>query len=248
MAFKSSSVKISVIVPAFNEEKLILESLRSIKGAMTVLSSRGWESELIVCNNNSTDRTAELAVSEGATVVFEPINQISRARNTGAASAQGGWFIFVDADSHPSAGLFAEVADCIASGRCLAGGATVRLDTSHFLASIATHVWNGISRLKKWAPGSFIFCDASSFREIGGFNEKLFATEEIDLFMRLHKLARQSGKKIAILHRHPLLTSGRKMGLYSVREHLRFLGRTVLGLGKTLSDPKECHLWYDGRR
>ena len=96
-------MKISVIVPAFNEEKLIGETLRKIQAAMPAFARAGWETQLVVCDNNSTDRTAELARAAGALLVFEPINQIARARNRGAAAATGDWLIFVDADSHPGA-------------------------------------------------------------------------------------------------------------------------------------------------
>ena len=106
--------KLSVIVPAYNEERLLGESLRHIRAAMTVFPERGWETELIVCDNNSTDRTAEIAHEAGAQVVFEPVNQIARARNTGAAAATGDWLVFVDADSHPTRELFADVAAQIA--------------------------------------------------------------------------------------------------------------------------------------
>src|SRR5207247_8247756 len=121
-------VKISIIVPAFNEEKLIAETLRSIRAAGEGFPSPGWAVEVIVCDNNSTDRTGELARAAGATVVFEPLNQIARARNSGAAAASGDWLVFVDADSHPSAELFGEVADQIETGKCLAGGCTVKMD------------------------------------------------------------------------------------------------------------------------
>src|ERR1700761_3437300 len=84
-------MNVSVVVPAYNEEKLITESLRSIKLAMKAFERIGWQTELIVCNNNSTDRTAELAEAAGARVVFEPVNQIARARNRGAAAAAGKW-------------------------------------------------------------------------------------------------------------------------------------------------------------
>jgi len=151
-------VKISVIVPAFNEEKLIAETLRSIRAASQSFTEAGWQTELIVCDNNSTDRTAELARAEAALVVFEPINQIARARNTGAAAATGDWLIFIDADSQPSAGLFASVAREIRRGGVIAGGSTVRIEGSYPVASLVTRGWNLLSRLKRWAAGSFIFC------------------------------------------------------------------------------------------
>ncbi len=96
--------------------------------------------------------------------------------------------------------------------------------------------------------GRFIFCAASAFRKIGGFDNRLFASEEIDLSKRLKKLARGLGRRGVILHRHPLVTSARKMHLYTSGEHLRFLARTVFGFGRTLRDRDACHTWYDGRR
>jgi glycosyltransferase involved in cell wall biosynthesis len=240
-------LKISIIVPAFNEERLLGESLANINSAAQVFTRRGWDLEIIVCDNNSTDRTAEIARSAGATVVFEPINQIARARNCGAAAATGGWLVFVDADSHPGAGLFAEVAEQINSGRCLAGGVTVRMDERHLVAGFATWLWNCASRMGRLLAGSFIFCEAAAFRKIGGFNNELFAAEELELSRRLRKLARETGRGMVILHRHPLVTSARKMRLYTMRDHLKLLVR-VLFNRRALTRRESCTLWYDGRR
>ena len=90
-------------------------------------------------------------------------------------------------------------------------------------ASLITRLWNGISRAGRLLAGSFIFCEADAFREVGGFSNELFAGEEIDLSRRLKQLARARRKRIVILHRHPLVTSARKIHLYTPWEHLRFL-------------------------
>ena len=241
-------MKISIVIPAFNEERLLGQSLAQIKSAATAFTKRNWDVELIVCDNNSTDRTAEIARVAGAIVVFEPINQIARARNCGALAASGDWLVFVDADSHPSAGLFADVADQILSGHCLAGGATIQIDTRDRTARAVTWLWNCASRLRKLMAGSFIFCDAAAFRKIGGFSDKLFAAEEIEFTQRLRILARATGKRIVILNRHPLLTSARKLHLYTKREHLRFLRKIIFTKGRALTSRDDAHLWYDGRR
>lgn len=241
-------MRISIVMPAYNEERLLGAALESVRNGMAAFAERGWQAELIVCDNNSTDRTADIAAAAGATVVFEPVNQIARARNAGAAVAAGDWLIFVDADSRPSRELFEDVAQAIGRGECLAGGSTVRFEAGIGLAPLPVHLWNGISRLMRWAAGSFIFCRADAFRAVGRFSETLYAAEEIDLFRRLKRVARKEGRRIAILHRHPLLTSGRKLRLYGWREQFSFAFQTVFARGRTLRSAKDCFLWYDGRR
>src|SRR3974390_1600613 len=139
-------MRISVIVPAFNEERLIGESLRQINAALSAFTRRNWGTEFIVCDTNSTDRTAELARAAGAKVVFEPVNQIARARNRGAEAASGDWLIFVDADSPPSAELFDDVAAQVESGRCLGGGSTIKLEGGYRSGDLITRIWNNVSR------------------------------------------------------------------------------------------------------
>jgi glycosyltransferase involved in cell wall biosynthesis len=241
-------VKVSIVVPAFNEERILSESLSSIRAAAEAFTARGWAAELIVCDNNSTDRTAEIARAAGAVVVFEPVNQISRARNAGASRASGDWLVFVDADSHPTAALLADAADAIAGGRALAGGSTLAVNGARLPVRLVIRTWNGISRINRWAAGSFIFCEAAAFRASGGFSHELFASEEIDLFRRLKRIARRRRQAIVILTRHPLQTSDRKLRLYSGREMLRFYLRLVLRGGRTLRNPEDSFIWYDGRR
>jgi glycosyltransferase involved in cell wall biosynthesis len=241
-------MRISIVIPAFNEERLLPHTLARVKEAMAAFADRGWQTELIVCDNNSTDRTAELARSGGAKVVFEPVNQIARARNRGAEAASGDWLVFVDADSQPSRELFAEVGEAIEAGRCLAGGCTVKLDGDYPVGNAAVRLWNWLSRTFRLLAGSFIFCDAKAFREAGGFGQELFAGEELELSQKLKHLGKQKGKRLLILHRHPLLTSGRKMELYRPSEHLWFLAKAILWRKKVLTSREQCPTWYDGRR
>jgi glycosyltransferase involved in cell wall biosynthesis len=240
-------MKVSIVVPAFNEERLLGQSLAQIKASAKAFEPFGWETELIVCDNNSTDQTAQIARDAGATVVFEPVNQIARARNRGAAAAAGDWLIFVDADSQPSAALFSDVAAQITSGKCLAGGATIKMDVQKFGGRLVVWIWNFSSRNFTLLAGSFIFCQAETFRKIGGFNEKMFAAEELDLGSRLKKQARGTGLRVVVLSRHPLLTSARKLHLYSLREHLSLIFRLAWN-PRVLTQREACHLWYDGRR
>ena len=96
---------LSIVIPAFNEERLIGQCLQSISTSLAANYKPGFTSETIVVDNNSTDNTAELARQAGARVVFEPVNQIGRARNAGAAQATGDWLLFIDADSLLNPGI-----------------------------------------------------------------------------------------------------------------------------------------------
>ena len=130
----------------------------------------------------------------------------------------------------------------------LAGGVTVRLDERHFVAGGITQLWNCASRSLKLLAGSFIFVETATFREVGGFSNELFVAEELELSQRLKRLARGRGTGIVILYGHPLVTSARKMRLYTLREHLRFLAKVIFSNGRALGSREKAHLWYDGRR
>jgi GT2 family glycosyltransferase len=134
------------------------------------------------------------------------------------------------------------------SGTCLGGGATVAFETRDPFMRLFLWTWTALSRINKWAAGSFIFCEAAAFRALGGFDEELYASEEIDFSRRLKRLARSRGREIVILHRHPLLSSDRKARLYSLREHLVFFAKFLFLRRRALRSRDACHIWYDGRR
>jgi hypothetical protein len=93
-----------------------------------------------------------------------------------------------------------------------------------------------------------MFCEAAAFRALGGFSSELYASEEIDLFRRLKRMARRDGRSIKIFHHHPLRTSDRKLRLYGWRELFRFTVRTVVSRGRTLRNRRDCFAGNDGRR
>ena len=68
------TTEISVLIPAFNEQQFIAAVLESIRQSFATLPARTYE--IIVCDNNSTDRTGAIATELGARVVREPHNQI----------------------------------------------------------------------------------------------------------------------------------------------------------------------------
>ena len=85
---------VSVIIPAYNEETTILQTLYSLCHNRTQKSI-----EIIVVNNNSTDRTFEMVTSSGIPCINEPKQGITNARNAGLAVAKGTYILNADADT-----------------------------------------------------------------------------------------------------------------------------------------------------
>ena len=90
--------------------------------------------EIVVCNNNSTDRTAAIAKDYGARVVFEEHRQISRARNAGAREALGKYLIFIDGDTKISPVLLKKTLQSLESGKFCGGGTIAEFD-GHLLVN-----------------------------------------------------------------------------------------------------------------
>ncbi|SFL15919.1 Glycosyl transferase family 2 [Nitrosomonas aestuarii] len=239
---------LSIIIPAFNEAHLIRQCLDSISASLNANQRADFTSEVIVVDNNSTDETAKLARQSGAHVVFEPINQIGRARNTGAAAATGDWFLFVDADSLLNPGMIADILQLIGSGKYVGCGSVMQMPNSPWWGTAILKVWTGVSVTFRWASGALVVCRADAFRAVGGFNQNLYAADEIDLSHLLKKWGRKRGLKFTILTRHPLITSARKLELYSGREMASQFFQVLLSPRKALQNKKKLPVWYDGRR
>ncbi len=174
----------SVIIPAYNEEKWLPQTLQNLKSIMEVLDLPG---EIIVVDNNSTDLTSKVARAYGARVVFEDKNQISRARNAGAHIAKSNYFIFLDADICIPKGLLKTALQKLDAGAC-GGGTVITFDRPTGLFSRAIlGIWTAISLRFRLAAGSFIYCRRDAFEDIGGFSERLYAAEEIRLSSDLKK-------------------------------------------------------------
>lgn len=236
------NIDYSIIIPAYNEEDYLPETLASLKKSMGELS--GFNGEIIVTNNNSTDRTAAIAEEFGARVIFEEHRQISRARNTGAKEARGRYFIFVDSDTEVSTVLLKKSLRELESGKCCGGGAIAEFDGHlQFLARCFLKYWLFLSRTFKFACGAYIFCTRDAYTETGGFDERLYASEEIHFSRALRRWGWKKGKRFVILE-EPVITSNRKMVWYSTRELLIM----VLGMFrffKPFQKRDACYkIWY----
>ena len=240
--FDELHVIYSIIIPAYNEAEELPATLASLRQAMAKQTCLG---ELIVVDNNSSDHTAQIAEANGADrVVREPINQIARARNCGARSSQGRYLIFVDADTRISAELLSEALRRLNTGYCAGGGAVVRFEgTVSTLGKVGISIWEYISKRTRTAAGSFLFCTRPSFTAIGGFDESLYASEEVRLSHQLKRWARTHRQSFEIITDIPARTSARKLEWYSAPQILGWV-LLMLILPLAVRSRRFCGFWY----
>jgi len=241
-------LRLSVVVPAYNEAKLIESCLSSITESLDIAGVVRGEYELIVVDNASTDDTAQRALSLGARLIHEPVRQIARARNAGARAASGEWLVFLDADSWPDGALFSDLLETMHDSSVVGGGCTLRMDGLPWSVAWIAWLWKLCSKSLGWAAGAFVFCRSDAFRAVNGFDDSLFAGEEINLSRKLKCYARWRGMRFVILSRNPLRTSTRKADLYSGSEIWSAFARMARHPRRFFHDPSVCFLWYDGRR
>ena len=231
----------SIVLPAYNEAALLPATLAA--------AARGDGRDSLCAARSSCATTTRPTppprrpATRGARVVFEPVNQISRARNTGARAARGRLLVFVDADTLVPAPLLAKALDALATGRACGGGAAVAMEgISGGLAGRMVSLWNGLSRGRRLAAGSFVFCLREAFLAVGGFSEQVYASEEIWLSRALKRWGRPRGLEFLILD-DAVTTSGRKARWYPAPLLLAVMLGFVI-CPWLVRSRHYCWLWY----
>jgi len=208
MAPPDSANTYSIIVPAYNEEAVITQTILNLQYCLEQIKERG---EIIVVDNNSSDNTSEIARGLGVKVVFEHRNQIARARNAGAKQAKGDFLFFVDADTTPVPENFLFAISQMKTGKVCAGGSTVRLDKEmgFFVRSLVS-ISNRTQESKSIALGTFFYCTKYAFEGVGGFNEKHYSAEDVLFSRACRDWGAQCQQEFYINNEYPVMTSARK--------------------------------------
>lgn len=199
---------ISFVIPTLNEQRTIETTLAS-------LAAFSGDSEIIVSDDNSTDNTVELCGKYADQVIrySEPRKRtISEVRNRGAAAARGDYLVFVDADVQiPDIDRFLRTSTSFFQGDGRLVGLTgfYQVDPRNSTAAdrfvytmlgVQLFLQNNVFRVGG-AGGKFLMVATDAFAAVGGFNEKLVAAEDMDLFRRLSRVGRtRFARELTVYH------------------------------------------------
>lgn len=173
--------RISVIIPAFNEEGMLSGAIRSAQGADGV--------EVIVVDGGSTDATCTAAVRSCVSLVKACRGRGSQM-NAGARVARGGILLFLHADTRLPAGYAEEVERIMDDPSNLAGAFRMGFDRTTPSLRLIQQAANLRSlRLQLPYGDQAIFLRRDTFRQMGGYRE-VPVMEDYDLIRRLRKAGR----------------------------------------------------------
>jgi len=203
----------SIIIPAYNESELISLTLNKVFEAMRDVDMTG---EVIVVDNNSSDDTADIAKAMGVSVQFEPVNSIAKARNCGGEKAKGNYLIFLDADTELNQALLKQALNNLQGGTICIGGSSLYVPKSSSKGvQTIFRSWNFISDKMNWAAGCFLYCTKEVFNAISGFDERIYASEEIHFVNSAKKWGKKRAQSFSLIKTYPIKTSLRKVEWHS---------------------------------
>jgi len=203
------SPAISLVIPAHNEELLLPRLLDSVERARQESGLGRDELEIVVADNASTDRTAEIAAAGGCRVVAVEKRVIAAARNAGARASRGEIVCFTDADGviHPR--TFAAIVDAARAGVYVVGSTGVTMERwspgiAVTFALLVPLVW-----CTSFDTG-VVWCRRADFDAVGGFPESRRFAEDLAFQIALRRLGRATGRRPMRLRGVKTIASTRK--------------------------------------
>lgn len=210
-------MKISFVIPAYNEEEYIGNCLKSV---LRELDGKKYDFEIIVVDNASTDNTAKIASSfKDVIVIKEPKKGLVSARKAGYSASKGDLIANVDADTRLTKGWIDTVFKEFKNNKLVGlSGPFIFYDLStkykimarlFYYYAFSLYLLNNyvLKRGSMLQGGNFVV-RRSALAKIGGFDDKHFSFygEDADIAMRLH-----SAGFVKWTFDFPIYTSGRRL-------------------------------------
>ncbi len=190
-------MKISVIIPTYNEENYLSGCIESVR-------AQNYPSEIIVTDGGSKDGTLSIAHRFSEEVVVVEEKNLSKQLNAAAAIAKGELLIFLHADSLLTASIFEQIELCLKQAKYIGGAFKMRLTGKRNFYRFLEAGGDLYCRLTRTYFGDRgIFIRASAFRQMGGFKE-LPIMADVEFSRRLNSFG-----KTAFLP-GPVISSSRK--------------------------------------
>jgi glycosyltransferase involved in cell wall biosynthesis len=212
------TILISVVVPAYNEEK-------SIGQCLTALKNQDFpqkDYEIIVVDNNSTDKTAQIAKEMGAKVFSERTQGYVFALRKGCSQAKGGIIAITDADALVPKDWLKKIYQAFQKDpQVVYLGGKVAFQPKTILAVMAEPIWNFSGWFLRLGTGFNLVIKKDVYKKIGGFREEINFDTDVDLCLR----ARKEGRMV-FLWNNPVVSSSR---------HLQGLGGTIYCIKGTIN-------------
>ncbi|MCW8888662.1 MAG: glycosyltransferase [Gammaproteobacteria bacterium] len=202
-------IRLSLIIPAHNEEDYLARLLDTVDIARESYQGDSSAIEVIVVDNMSTDKTAEIARDRGCTVIEEPKRIIAAVRNRGASIARGEILLFTDADNWIDPNTFNAIDQSISSPKVVAGATGVHLERMSLGIAAAYMVMIPMVWITGMDTG-VVFCRRADFEKIGGYNEARRFAEDVEFLWDLRKLGWKKGQRLVRLRSVKATTSTRK--------------------------------------
>ena len=209
-------MKLAFVIPAYNEEALIGKCVESV---LAEVKRSGRDCEVVVVNNNSTDRTAEIASAAGARVVDENQKGIVSARDGGFQATTAELVANIDGDTMVTPGWLDVVFEEFEKDPrlvCLSGPYVYydlnpwqRFLVGGFYGLTTLIYWINryVLRVGSVVQGGNFVLKRDAWIRAGGFNREIkFYGEDTDVAVRLAKQG-----KVKFTHRLKMKTSGRRL-------------------------------------
>ncbi len=217
------------MIPAHNEEAYLPAGLAAVRAAADRVEGTV---ELVVVANRCTDRTAQVAMAAGATVVEHGARCIAAVRNAGVAATTGAAVVTVDADCTMHPDTLRQVVEHLATGRFVGGGTKV-VPERRAPGISATYAVMEVVVAAARVGGGVFWTLRSDFDAVGGFDESLLVGEDVDFARRLKARGRATGRRFATLRSVPLTASCRKFDRYG-DWHMFLLARELPAVYRSL--------------